>query len=197
MTELQAHARVVIKWGHCVPRNSFYVPVSLMLYLSFCLLCACYIVPPVLLYRTGCDLAHTMRALAFPHMSISSLDMDIHGEQLGGFPLSLHNLQESMFSFPREAGEGALLWGKPRAPPPQGGDLGLWPQRDTREFSAKKASGGSRQSPHHGPEGSTGPGPHYPFTRSPTPPSIMLSQPNQPPHLLTHDRLSYTPELFH
>lgn len=43
-----------------------------------------------------------------------------------------------MFSFPREAGEGALLWGKPRAPPPQGGDLGLWPQRDTREFSAKR-----------------------------------------------------------
>lgn len=110
MTELQAHARVVIKWGHCVPRNSFYVPVSLMLYLSFCLLCACYIVPPVLLYRTGCDLAHTMRALAFPHMSISSLDMDIHGEQLGGFPLSLHNLPGKHVQLPQRGwGGGSSL----------------------------------------------------------------------------------------
>lgn len=66
--------------------------------------------PPVLLYRTGCDLSHTMRALAFPHMSISSLDMDIHGEQLGGFPLSLHNLPGKHVQLPQRGwGGGSSL----------------------------------------------------------------------------------------
>lgn len=50
--------------------------------LSLSLLCAYHFVP--LTHGPGYDLIHAMKAHTRPLLRVSSLDVDIHGEQLGG-----------------------------------------------------------------------------------------------------------------